>query len=88
MAEVTQYLFSFKEIAEALVKRQGIHEGIWGVYMEFGIQGLNAGPDEDSLLPSALVPVRKLGLQRFPKENALSVDAAKVNPEPGATKAK
>lgn len=82
MAKPETYLFDFKEIAEALIKQQGIHEGVWGIYIEFGIRGANihAGPETKSILPAAIVPVVKIGLQKFKEENSLSVDAAKVNP--------
>ena len=80
MAESTQITFSHKEIAQMLVKHQGIHDGIWGLFVKFGIQGLNVGEDESKIVPAALVPLLAIGLQKFDKENALSVDAAKVNP--------
>ena len=79
MAESNQIIFSHKEVAEALIKQQGIHKGIWGVYIRFGITGANIGTLE-SLLPAAIVPILEIGLQRFEEETNLSVDAAKVNP--------
>ena len=81
MAEPTQYKFSLKEVVEALVKKQGLHEGIWGLLIEFGFGAANTGPSKDDLFPTALVPVMKLGLQERKEEDNLSVDAAKVNPE-------
>lgn len=84
MAEPEKYVFTYKEVAEALVKQQNLHEGVWSVYVEFGLAGANAGPNEDQLLPTAIVPLVRMGLIRVPKENALSVDAAVVNPA-GAT---
>jgi hypothetical protein len=87
MADVKQLTFSYKEIAEALVRHQGLHEGIWGVYVEFGIAGGNIAPAPGAdLLPAAIVPVVKFGLQRFPELNSLSVDAAIVNPAPARKK--
>jgi len=80
MAEASQYTFDFKEVTEALLKKAGIHEGLWGIYIEFGLGASNVGPTEGELFPTALVPVKKIGIQRFEKENNLSVDAAKVNP--------
>jgi len=82
MAEASQYVFTHKEVAEALVKKQGIHEGLWGLYVEFGIQGanINLPPAEDIVVPAAVVPVLKLGIQKFEKANSLTVDAAMVNP--------
>jgi hypothetical protein len=63
------------------VKAQDIHEGIWGLYIEFGLSASNVGPNEMELKPAAVIPILKLGLQRFPHENNLTVDAAKVNPQ-------
>jgi hypothetical protein len=80
MAEATQIVFKHKEVVEALLRRQGIHEGIWGLYVKFGIQGMNIGMSDADLMPAAIVPVLEIGLQKFPKENNLAVDAAKVNP--------
>lgn len=82
MAEPTQIVFSYKEVAEALLKTQNIHEGIWGIFIKFGISAANVGPTPDSLAPAAIVPVLQIGLQKFEQENNLSIDAALVNPKP------
>jgi hypothetical protein len=81
MAEASQITFSFKEIAELLIKRQRIHEGIWGIYVKFGIGAMNMGPTEGEVRPTAIVPILELGLQKFDKESNLTVDALKVNPK-------
>jgi len=81
MAEASQITFSYKEVAEALVKNHDLHEGIWGLFVKFGLAASNIGPNETDLKPAAMVAVLELGLQRFDKENNLSVDAAKVNPK-------
>lgn len=81
MAEVTeQHLFTHKEIAEALIKQQGLHEGIWGIYVEFGIAAGNVAHPSGVVLPTAIVPLTKLGIQRMKADNPLAVDAAEVNP--------
>ncbi len=82
MAEVSMYTFTHREVAEALIRKQGIHEGLWGIYMEFGIgaANINSGPSEEALVPAAIVPVVKMGIQRFDKPNTLTVDAAQINP--------
>jgi len=84
MAEAKTIVFGFKELAELLVKNQDIHEGFWGIYIEFGIQGANiqAGPSKEDLLPAAVIPVMKIGIQKFATANQLTVDAAEVNPLP------
>ena len=82
MAESSQFTFSHKEVAEALVKQQGIHKGVWGILVKFGISGANIGVNDSTLVPAAVVPVLEIGLRVFDEENSLSVDAAKVNPRP------
>lgn len=82
MPEVKQIVFSHKEVVEALVKKHGLHEGLWGLYMEFGIAGVNVGSGPDDLNPAAVVPVLKIGLQQFGELNSMTVDAAAVNPKP------
>ena len=86
MAEPTQILFKFTEIAEMMVKQQGIHEGNWLVLLKFGIGAANAPVATGELRPTALVPVMDIGLQKTEEPNPLSVDAAVVNPRPGKQK--
>ncbi|MBI1954796.1 MAG: hypothetical protein HYS38_00210 [Acidobacteria bacterium] len=84
MAETGQYIFTFKEVVEALLKKQGIHDGIWGLYVKFGIKAVNIGESDESIRPSAIIPILEMGLQKFEKDTNLSVDASKVNPAPQA----
>ena len=81
MAESTQIVFKHKEVVEALLKHHGLHEGIWGLYIRFGLQAVNIGITENDLMPAAVVPLMEIGLQKFEKENNIAVDAAKVNPK-------
>ena len=80
MPETNQLIFSFPEIVTALIKAHGIHEGIWGLFVNFGIGAQNIGPTDNELRPTALIPILQMGLLKFEKETNLSVDAAKVNP--------
>lgn len=80
MAEANLFTYSFKELAALMVKDQGIHEGLWGVYVRFGIHAANAGPSDNDMKPTALIPIVEIGLQRFEQLNALSVDASVENP--------
>lgn len=80
MPESNQIVFTHKELAEILVKNQGIHEGLWGIYIEFGFTAANVGDRTGILQPSAIVPVQKIGIQRFPTPSSLTVDAAQINP--------
>lgn len=83
MAESALITFSHQEVVTALIKAQDIHEGLWALYVEFGIGAANvaSGPEEaNGFLPAAIVPVVKLGIQRADKQTNLSVDAAIANP--------
>jgi hypothetical protein len=81
MSEIKNVEFSHREVAEALVRLNNIHEGLWGISIKFGIQGANIGvsPGGD-LTPAAIIPILNIGLQKFDKPNNLAVDAAVVNP--------
>ncbi len=82
MPEINNIEFSFKEIAEVLVRHADLHNGLWGIEIKFGIQGTNIGASPGSdLMPAAIVPVVKLGIQRFEKPSNLTVDASEINPE-------
>ena len=73
-------VMTFQRVAEALIKANGLHDGIWGVCVEFGhVAGLNATLN-DRLLPSALVPILGIGLMQDEAVSDLAVDAAVVNP--------
>jgi hypothetical protein len=78
MAETKQITFTYQELAEMMVRRAGVTEGLWGVYMRFGILGANVGQSPEDLAPTAIVPVLEIGLQRFEEPSRLTVDAAEV----------
>lgn len=84
------YKFSHQEVVEALIKQQGLHEGIWMLSMQFGIGAVNvANPDNHTELnPSAVVPVISIGLRKKDALNPLAVDASVVNPRQKSSKKK
>jgi hypothetical protein len=86
MPEASQIKFSYKELAEILVKQQGIHEGYWSIYMRFGLNAVNVSLNEGAFFPSAVIPVIEVGINRDPELMPLGVDAAEVNPAPETTK--
>jgi len=83
MAETRQIVFTHQEIAEILVKKEGIHDGFWGVYFELGLAGgaVPAQPSGGMVVPAAMVLINKVGILKFDKPNSLTVNAAEVNPE-------
>jgi hypothetical protein len=80
MPEIANIVFSYQEVVIALLKAQGIHEGLWSLFVRFGINATNMGPNDNELRPTAIIPILELGLQKGEKDNNLTVDAAKVNP--------
>ncbi len=82
MSETRAIVFKHSEVLEALLKKQGIYEGIWALRITFGLKATNIGPSEDSLSPAAIVGIIDIGIQKAEKESSIAVDAAKVNPKP------
>lgn len=81
MPESTNIVFNFHEIVTSLIKTADIHEGIWGLFVRFGLGASNVGESETAVRPAAIVPIIEIGLQKFDKESNIAVDAAKVNPQ-------
>ncbi|UQV43462.1 hypothetical protein KIV45_15965 [Janthinobacterium lividum] len=78
MAEATQIMYTGSEILKLMLKDQGIKEGNWVLALEFGFSAVTAGPTPETSMPSAIVGVGKVGLQRVDAANLISVDAAKI----------
>jgi hypothetical protein len=82
MADPTQFTFTLVEATEALLKKQGIHEGKWVLAIEFGLNVAMIGTGPADAKPGVMVLANNLQLQRS-VEGAppnLIVDAAVVNP--------
>jgi alcohol dehydrogenase class IV len=90
MAEIVDYLFSYQEVVEALIKHQGIHEGLWSLRVEFalGAANVHTTPGGAEMVPAAIIPLQSIGLQRSASLNNLTVDAAIVNPSQTENKPK
>ena len=86
MPETANIIFSYKELVTLMLKQQGIHEGVWALFIRFGLNATNVGGSSDDLRPTALVPVMEIGIQKAEQENNVSVDAAKVNPRQSESK--
>jgi hypothetical protein len=90
MAETSQINFDLREVATALIRKEGIHEGRWmlGLEFTFGAGNLGAGPTDTK--PGAFVQINKLVLTRQAPDAPdlpFIVDAAKVNPADNLAKA-
>lgn len=82
MPETKNYVFPYQELTEILLRKLDVHEGHWGIYFEFALQGANVPtiPDPNTLLPAAVVFMKSVGIQRFDAPNNLTIDASKINP--------
>lgn len=80
MAELKTIAFDHREVVEALIKKQDLHEGIWQLYLEFGLGGVNVQTGEGQVSPSAIVTINKIGLTKVDVETPIALDASKVNP--------
>jgi hypothetical protein len=84
MADPTQFTFTLVEATEALLKKQGIHEGKWVLAIEFGLNIAMIGTSPTDAKPGVMVLANNLQLQRAVDgaPTNLIVDAAAVNPAP------
>ena len=82
MPEISNIVFSYKEVVTALLKEQKIHEGLWSLFVRFGLNAANLGSNDEELKPCAVIPILEIGIQKGEKDNSITVDAAKVNPRP------
>lgn len=82
MPEVSQYLFTHKELLELLIKQAGVHDGRWALAINFGFSAANFGPSPDQVAPGAVVGVLAVGIQRATPDSPPSIvlDAAEINP--------
>ena len=78
MAEPTQFAFTYKDIVGMLVREAGVTEGEWGLQLQFGLNAMNAGPDDNKFVPSALVGVVAIGIQKADKPTNLTVNASEI----------
>ncbi len=81
MAEIQTIILNYKEVVEAFIKHQNIHEGIWQIHVEFGLGAGNVQTGENQFSPAAIIPVTKIGITKVEAEGPLTVDATKVNPK-------
>jgi hypothetical protein len=89
MAEPTVYSFDLKELAIALIKQQGLHEGTWMAALEFNLGAGMISTSPGEVRPGALIQVNKIQLirQNDPASAPhLTVDASEVNPAPSKTR--
>jgi hypothetical protein len=85
MAEVDTYGFDLREVTTALIKQQGIHEGLWMLAFEFSLGAGLSGPTKEEVRPLAFVQINKISLVRqneISGSHNLVMSAAEINPAP------
>jgi hypothetical protein len=63
-----------------MVKRFGLHQGLWDVTFEIQIGVGQFGQESADLLPGAMMRISRVGLTPAAVKTHLTVDAAEVNP--------
>lgn len=81
--------YELTELAELLIKTNGIHEGLYSVGFKFAVTIGSIETKADETYPGVTTVVQKAGLFEVEKMGPNVVDAAKVNPlkKPRKTKA-
>ena len=89
MADITSPVnFSLRELAEILIRHQGIHSGNFELSINFQIAVGAVGPSESNVLPGAMIGVSGFGLVPAMVAGPNTVDAAIANPPPKKRAAK
>jgi hypothetical protein len=86
MPEVT--LYELRDVTIALLRANNITSGHWFLAVQFG---LGAGYNkwlEGARLPTAMVPILKIGLMPIEEPNDISVNAAELSPKPARRKSR
>ena len=76
-----EIMLSHLEVVVALIKDQGLHEGIWQLNIGFGRSTPMHAKDNDRVYPAVAVPLTRIGLIEVEHINPLAVNAALVNPK-------
>ncbi len=79
MAEVKQYTVSLKEVAQLVLRREGIRKGKWVAGVNFGIQvGNFAAPADKTAKPAAMIIIDGFSLTRLPDGQAAPNEMADI----------
>lgn len=84
MAAPTQFSFTWAEIAELMVKKLDLHEGLWMPGIEYGLNVGVVGSSQEEAGPGLMAIATKLQLTKVEAgiggPEHMVVDAAKINP--------
>ncbi len=73
-------LLTLRDLAGALIKHYGLHEGYFELMVEFQVGTGGIGP-EDARVPGAMIGLHRVGLKPTTETGSpTAIDAAEVNP--------
>lgn len=72
----------WEEVALALFRSRNIHDGLWRIGVRFAFAAVNAGPNDESIMPSLMGSVQRVMLVPVSEPGALIYDASRLNPQP------
>lgn len=81
MPDVSQYDFSFQEVAAALIKTAGITSGKWSVGVNFVFNVGTMGQSPEGALPSVMMQIQSVNMAKVPDDAPVGgtiIDAATV----------
>lgn len=78
--EKQKYPLPYKELVGYMLKKHGIHNGIWGVYASFQFAAANAKDPTGEVLPGSVAAIKEIGISPYQDESSIAFDAAKLNP--------
>lgn len=64
MAEPERAQFDLRDIAAALFRLEGIHEGRWRLAVDLAVSAADGAPDSRRVLPSVIVTLHGVQLER------------------------
>ena len=64
MAQPTQFSFELSEVADILIKAQGLHEGRWALEFEINVSIGTFGPSPAEVKPGAILQIANVQLVR------------------------
>jgi hypothetical protein len=71
---------SLRELTVLLIKHYSLHEGHYEPLIEYQVGMGSAGPSPETVAPSAIIGISRLGLVRAGGVTPTTVDAGQVNP--------
>ena len=76
-----RHIFTWQQVAVALVKARDVHEGLWRVGCRFDLMAAGVKLGKTGIqVPGAFIPIVEMNIARVETGDDLTVDAAEVNP--------